>query len=408
MCRSPLVPSESDLTRTIQTITASTVDELASLVRDAASDNMPVVDYGVAHAAVGHAPPSEHIKLQLTGGIVEHYERDMTVRVHAGMALGDLQNALREKLQFLPIDGDDDMTIGEIVAHNVYGPMRLTYGSVRDLLLGLHFIDGRGRDIQPGGRTVKNVAGYDLTRFMVGSLGEFGIVHQATLRTYAIPEMALLIDLQVQAPKRVDSILPRWLLADGAPAWLDLSLTEDGWRIRMGYLGRLTGCLAQLRSLETLLGANDVGVHIVGSGEMSFASATLELATRRRWIRTSPAVMKLVVPPASTGGTCNELHRWAHHQHERPCIDALPAHGVIWVGGNLNAESAGSLDAVARDITRSRGGFRVWHRQPTGSTLPSINALPAEWQTLAKVRRTLDPQCLFNRGRCLPTEEASS
>jgi hypothetical protein len=396
------------LSSTIQSITARTVEELVAIVRDASQRDVPIVDYGVAHAGVGHAPPAEHIALQLAGGIVEHYERDMTVRVHAGMAVSDLKAALREKRQFLPIDADDDMTVGEVIAHNVFGPLRQSYGSVRDLLLGMHFIDGRGRDIHPGGRTVKNVAGYDLTRFMVGSLGEFGIIHQATLRTYAIPESALVIDLQVQAPKRVDSLLPRWLLTDGAPAWLDLSLTADGWRIRMGYLGRSTGCLAQLRSLETLLGIGDSGLHIVGSGETTFANVELELATRRRWMRTLPAVMKIVVPPASTGGTCNELHRWAHQQHERPCIDALPAHGVIWIGGNLDADSAGTLDAVARDITRSRGGFRVWHRWPAGSTLSPFDAMPAEWQTLAKVRRTLDPQCLFNRGRCLPTEEASS
>src|SRR5207249_3161430 len=101
--------------------------------------------------------------------------------------------------------------IAEIIAHNVSGPLRLTHGTCRDLLLGLRYFDATGTLITVGGRTVKNVAGYDVTRLMVGSLNTLGLIADANLRTAAIPERINRIALHNVDPAALDPRVTPWL-----------------------------------------------------------------------------------------------------------------------------------------------------------------------------------------------------
>src|SRR5690348_7683925 len=107
------------------------------------------------------------------GGIDCHV-RDMTATVSADATLGEFQRRLAEHRQWAPIDGDSKQSVGTRVSTDSTGPLRLGYGAWRDLLLGVQFLNGRGQLITAGGKTVKNVAGYDLTKFMVGQRGIFG------------------------------------------------------------------------------------------------------------------------------------------------------------------------------------------------------------------------------------------
>lgn len=122
----------------------------------------------------------------------EVHVRDMTATFSAELALEQAQGVLGEVGQWLPVDGDAGRGLGELVSVNSTGPLRLGYGGWRDLLLGCQFLNGRGELITAGGRTVKNVAGYDLTKFMVGQGGVFGKPVTITTRTYLKPAAALL------------------------------------------------------------------------------------------------------------------------------------------------------------------------------------------------------------------------
>src|SRR5688572_11219678 len=147
-------------------------------------------------------------------GGIECHERDMTVTVSADVALSALQRRLGEMAQWLPVDGDPQATVGRLVEGNSTGPLRLGYGAWRDLLLGCQFHNGLGELITAGGRTVKNVAGYDLTKFMVGQHGVFGRVVTITVRTYRKPEAALLATFAPDV-RRLNALLttparPQW------------------------------------------------------------------------------------------------------------------------------------------------------------------------------------------------------
>jgi hypothetical protein len=140
-------------------------------------------------------------------GGVDIFARDMTVTAAADLPLAELQRKLAEFNQWLPIDGDPAFPVGQLVEINSTGPLRLGYGAWRDLLLGCQFQSPRGELITAGGRTVKNVAGYDLTKLMVGQQGILGRVVTITTRTYRRPAGALVVKLEPDV-RRLAALLP--------------------------------------------------------------------------------------------------------------------------------------------------------------------------------------------------------
>jgi len=386
-------------------VSLSSVDDLSSLVRDCAASKTPIVDYGVLHTGVGHAPPRERVKLSLTGGVVEHYERDLTVRVHAGMKLGDLRAALAPTNQFVPIDADDALSVGEVINHNVYGGLRCGYGSIRDLLLGLHYIDAQGRDIHVGGRTVKNVAGYDVTRLMVGSLGTLGIVHEATLRTYAVPETVLLVPCRLKNPAELDRVLTAWVTSDAAPTWLRIETNfstsgKSELLLVCGYLGRAAATAAQARALENF--AKSTGAFTAEAPAIRAADEFLR-RVGREFPRGLPALMKIVVPPSAAGSLCRTLEQTGLRLN----IHAFPVHGCVFAGGELDETQARELDrAVTQAIAPA--GFRTWYYRPAGcDDLAPFAPMPSDFAVMKRLKKMMDPMNLFNPGRLFPTEGAA-
>jgi glycolate oxidase FAD binding subunit len=178
---------------------------------------------------VAFRPPRQPL---VPPGGADLHTRDMTATFAADVTLGAAQDQLRRHNQWLPIDGDEDATLGHLVETNSTGPLRLGYGAWRDLLLGVQFTNGRGELITAGGRTVKNVAGYDLTKFMVGGRGVFGKLVSVTARTYRRPAEAMLARFAPDV-KVVNQFMPTPL----RPQWI--VLTADA--LLCGYLGDETG-----------------------------------------------------------------------------------------------------------------------------------------------------------------------
>jgi hypothetical protein len=120
-------------------------------------------------------------------GGIELFARDMTATIAADVSLHALEPKLADVGQWLPIDGDQALPVGRLVEMNSTGPLRLGFGAWRDLLLGCQFTTRTGKLITAGGRAMKNVAGYDLTKLMVGQQGVLGKIVTITTRTYQRP-----------------------------------------------------------------------------------------------------------------------------------------------------------------------------------------------------------------------------
>ena len=371
------------------------------------ASGVPLADYGIAHADFGHAPPAEHQPLNQHGHVIEHYVRDLTVRVAAGCTIGDLQQSLAQQNQFLPVDADSDVTIGEIITCHMYGPLRTGFGSVRDLLLGLAFIDGHGRDIRVGGRTVKNVAGLDVTRFMVGSLGEFGFVHEATLRTFAVPERVLSVTLAADASAHFAPLLQQVLLTDANPARMSLHRMREHWNLELGYFGTQAACLAQLRSLESLL--TDARVRIRASVDQHLPDDEAMRAGQRSWRREAGALVKVIVRPSDTFAVLEAIERFeatesaCEHLH----VEALPSFGCVFAGCSMDAARAARLDSA---ITQAiPDATRQWLVRPVGTeTPPPVAPLPPALSLLHRIKSALDPHNVLNTGRTFtPKQDAA-
>ena len=129
------------------------------------------------------------ISLNRMNKIVEHEAADLIINIEPGVTLPQLQKFLNKGQQFLPLDpmGAQNRTLGGIVATNHSGPLRLLYGTCRDLVLGMKVVLPDATVIRAGGKTVKNVAGYDLSKLFIGSLGTLGVIAEITFKLFPLP-----------------------------------------------------------------------------------------------------------------------------------------------------------------------------------------------------------------------------
>jgi glycolate oxidase FAD binding subunit len=141
--------------------------------------------------SIGNVPSRYDIALRTTtlDRVIEYEPADMTVTVEAGITFGVLQSLLAEHNQFLPIDAPADATVGGVLAANISGPSRHAYGLPRDWLIGCRVVLADGTIIKGGGRVVKNVAGYDIPKLAVGSLGTLGVIAEATFKLAPLPSV---------------------------------------------------------------------------------------------------------------------------------------------------------------------------------------------------------------------------
>ena len=150
------------------------------------------------------------LSLRDDAGVVGYVPGDLTLTVRAGTTLAEVADITSEHDQWLPLDpyGSSDGTIGATLATASAGPLSSSFGLARDLLLGLEFVNGRGDTIRAGGKVVKNVAGFDLSRLLTGSWGTLGVITEVTLRLYARPAVDRTFVIDLGGPERqVSSII---------------------------------------------------------------------------------------------------------------------------------------------------------------------------------------------------------
>ena len=302
-------------------------------------------------------------------GQIEHHAQDMSATVAADLTLDVVQKTLGAARQWLPIDGEPKLTIGELVERNSTGPLRLGYGHWRDLLLGAQFRNGRGELITAGGRTVKNVAGYDLTKFMVGQRGVFGTLVTVTTRTYKHPAGSILATFAPQ-PKLIHRLLP----SPARPQWA--MLTSDA--LLCGYLG-------DERTLAYY--SNTLGEW----SPRSVSRRTLQEDIDQRaqlWTGT----FRAAVPPAKLTDFVARLA--AVRSTATPSIThwaADPAFGVV-VGDGEPTALRDAARAVSGTVSFEAGASNTWFDAPPGPQRnllerlkkafdPDNRLAPLPWQT---------------------------
>lgn len=311
-------------TATPMRIIPASVDELIEVVLDAGAGRRSAAIIGAGSESAAVPAPTTDLVVAMSrfDGIVDHEPDDLTVTVRAGTTLGDLAASLAEHGQtaILP-DGSPDRTVGGVVAAGVSGYRRFRYGPTRDRVIGVQMVTGYGVAVRGGGRLVKNVTGYDLSRLATGSRGALGAITEVTLKLWPEPRAA--------ATVRVDDI------ASVA-----------------GAVYRPTA------ALETSAGSF---IHVEGSErsvEVAAAALGPDVEPGHRWPAppAEPFVLSVRVPPRTTTIAVASLRRWG-------ASSWVAQHGV----GVMDA-GFGSLDAETlaefRSEVRTLGGVIVVDRWP--------------------------------------------
>lgn len=217
------------LTETIQPTEQA---ELVAAVRAAHAARTPLYPLG-GGTALGFGMPAKvpGLGISLSGltQVVDYPARDMTITVEAGITLAALAQTLTQERQRLPIDAPqaDQATLGGLVATNFSGPRRYGCGTMRDYVIGISAVDGRGTPFKAGGRVVKNVAGYDLCKLLVGSVGTLGIITQVTLKLKPMPEASAVVCCDVASWDRAEDLLARLVQSQTTPSAIELVSGPD-------------------------------------------------------------------------------------------------------------------------------------------------------------------------------------
>ncbi len=173
--------------------------ELAEVVRACETDRISLAPLGAARtlSQVRSQPVALGVSLSRLARVVACEPEDMTITVEAGLSVGALNRALAPGRQRLPVDPNDPdaTTVGALIAASHAGPLRLSEGTARDLLIGIRYVGHQGRGVHGGGRVVKNVAGYDLMKVLGGSFGTLGIITEATFKVRPLPEQYAMMNL---------------------------------------------------------------------------------------------------------------------------------------------------------------------------------------------------------------------
>jgi glycolate oxidase FAD binding subunit len=212
-----------------KTLTPADQADVAEAVRAAYGEKTAVypigggagLDYGVQPTE-----PGVGLSLKKLNRLVDYQPGDFTITVEAGMTMAELSKILVRRRQRLSIDVvlPDRTTVGGAAAVNAAGPRQFASGTMRDFVLGFTAVDGLGTIISGGGRVLKNAAGYNMGRLMVGSLGTLGIITQLTLMLRPMPETSALVACDLPDFETADKLIAELMQSPIRPAAVELAL----------------------------------------------------------------------------------------------------------------------------------------------------------------------------------------
>jgi glycolate oxidase FAD binding subunit len=246
--------------------------------------------------------------------VLEHEAGDLTCTVEAGLRLSALQAELARHGQRLSLDPPGDPTIGALLAENVSGPLRHRFGAPRDLVLGVTLVLADGTVASAGGKVVKNVAGYDLSRLVCGSRGRLALVVRASFRLHPLPKARRTLVVETDDPATVVSSLGRLQVEPSA-----LDVLHPG-RVALLFEGSARAVDAQVDAVQALVGGAD------GDDEI-WAESRRRQGDARGRIRFTPGALRDALAGLSEA-VVRPAAGIAHVDEELPKVDSTPRDGA--------------------------------------------------------------------------------
>jgi glycolate oxidase FAD binding subunit len=235
------------------------VAQVAEVLRAAAAHGLAVVPRGRGTKTTWGMPPTGVdlvLDVSAMDRVLDHAAGDLIVSAQAGARLADVQAEVGGAGQCLALDETvPGASIGGVLAANTSGPRRVATGSARDLLIGISVVRADGVVAKAGGRVVKNVAGYDLGKLLVGSFGTLAVVTEAVFRLHPLPVAHRWVGVPVADPEHAQRLVRSVLHAQAVPAAIEVEWPADGsgW-VHVLLEGREEGVAVRARTVRGLLG----------------------------------------------------------------------------------------------------------------------------------------------------------
>ncbi|MBT4694197.1 MAG: FAD-binding oxidoreductase [Planctomycetaceae bacterium] len=239
------MPENLKLLPSTDTIEPASSTEIAAQLLECYEQSMAVypvggqtaLDYGLPATTVGIAVSTKAIDQ-----VIDFPVRDLTITVEAGMPMQRLSNLLEAEGLMLPLDVPQasQATLGGVIATNTNGPRRFGLGTVRDYVIGIEAVDGRGQLFHGGGRVVKNVAGYDFCKLLTGSLGTLGVITAATVKVKPISEQTTTVVAVVPNGHSGEAAIASMLISEAMPVAVQW-LQGECWQQLCGGGSKTTG-----------------------------------------------------------------------------------------------------------------------------------------------------------------------
>lgn len=341
------------------------VQQSCEAIKKAGEARAPLrIQGGGTKSFYGRRIQGEPLETGSHAGIVDYEPSELVITARAGTPLAALEAKLAKFGQMLPFEPPyfgGAATIGGTVASGLSGPRRPYAGAVRDLVLGCKLINGFGEHLTFGWQVMKNVAGYDISRLMVGALGTLGVITEVSMKVVPRPVASATLAFEYTQREAIEA-MNRWA---GQP--LPLSATcHDGDRL---YL-RLSGTRAGVQSAADELGGESVS-------DDDFWARVRD--HRHPFLRTAPALWRLSVPPATEP------------------LDTPGSTFIEWNGG-LRWVATDAPARVVRECVDGTGGHAIWFRGHDGKDV--FHPLDREKLALHRnVKRAFDPVGILNPGR---------
>lgn len=347
-----------------------TLSDLTERIHQAAAAGTPLrIRGGGSKDFYGQSLQGELLDTRGLTGIVNYEASELVVTVRAGTPLAELEAALAEQGQVLPFEpphfaqGGVVATVGGMVAAGLNGPARASVGAVRDYVLGAQLLNGKAELLTFGGQVMKNVAGYDVSRLLAGSLGTLGLITEVSLKVLprAVAEATLVFELdEARALQQLNS----WCA-------LPLPVNASGWH-EGALMVRLRGAQAAVAAAKKTMG----GQVLDDAQAQQLWHALREQTAPFFQLAEGEALMRLSVPdtapPLGLGATLIEwggAQRWlklplAATQQAIPA--GLPGHATLFRGGDKNqgvfTPLAAPLDRITRDLKKQFDPAGIFNR----------------------------------------------
>ena len=401
-------------------VTPGSVDEITNILRFADEHGLNVVPAGgFTQQQAGNLPQQVDVLLFTTRlTAVEHYDAgDLTVGIGAGCTVAQLSATVgANRLLFA---GDPALpqhtTVGGLLATGMAGPLRHGYGGLRDYCIGVRFVTGDGRKAKGGGRVVKNVAGYDMMKLLIGSQGTLGIITGASFKLFPAPRQTRTFVAVFSSAAEALEFRNRVLHSPLDPICLELVSPEAHqmlvpespagawWSICL----RAAGSDAVLARYRTELGTAVVR-EMEGANEQGFWRALTDFAPLAAERHPRSLLISMTMPMADVQPVLSELSTVA--ESNRFCFAAIGRVGIghllisMWQAPEAEVSLVSFVNTVSglRNRLPNNASMAVLRCPPeTRHHISAWGPMPTDMESMRAVKMALDSKDILNRGRFL-------